>query len=51
MIPEHVDDLKTIREFRNVFEVVVQKLKADQFRLGMMSTFASKRVLKEYNLS
>ena len=34
MLPEHVDDLKTIREFRNVFEAEVQKLEADRFQLG-----------------
>ncbi|CAD6341703.1 unnamed protein product [Miscanthus lutarioriparius] len=34
MLPEHVDDLKTIREFRNVFEAEVQKLEADRYQLG-----------------
>ncbi|KAK2981349.1 hypothetical protein RJ640_013140 [Escallonia rubra] len=34
MLPEHVEDLKTIREFRNVFDVEVQKLDADRFQLG-----------------
>ena len=32
MLPEHVDDLKTIRESRNVFEAEVQKLVADRFQ-------------------
>ena len=34
MLPDHVDDLKTIREFRNVFEAEVQKLEADRLQLG-----------------
>ncbi|KAK2989437.1 hypothetical protein RJ640_018755 [Escallonia rubra] len=34
MLPEHVEDLKTIREFRNVFDAEVQKLEADGFQLG-----------------
>ncbi|KAI8012893.1 DNA-directed RNA polymerase II subunit 1 [Camellia lanceoleosa] len=34
MLPEHVEDLKTIREFRNVFDAEVQKLEADRFQLG-----------------
>uniref|UniRef100_A0A9I9D6E9 DNA-directed RNA polymerase subunit n=1 Tax=Cucumis melo TaxID=3656 RepID=A0A9I9D6E9_CUCME len=34
MLPEHVEDLKTIREFRNVFEAEVQKLEADRYQLG-----------------
>jgi hypothetical protein len=29
ILPEHVDHLKTIREFINVFEEEVQKLEAD----------------------
>jgi hypothetical protein len=29
MLTEYGDDLKIIREFRDVFEVVVQKLEAD----------------------
>ncbi|RWW08445.1 hypothetical protein GW17_00028117 [Ensete ventricosum] len=32
--PEHVEDLKTIREFRNVFDAEVQKLEADRYQLG-----------------
>ncbi|MQM10300.1 hypothetical protein Taro_043192 [Colocasia esculenta] len=35
MLPEHVEDLKTIREFRNVFDAEVQKLEADRCQLGM----------------
>ncbi|KAK3027581.1 hypothetical protein RJ639_042350 [Escallonia herrerae] len=31
---EHVEDLKTIREFRNVFDAEVQKLEAYGFQLG-----------------
>ncbi|KAH9626354.1 hypothetical protein KSS87_010048 [Heliosperma pusillum] len=34
MLKEHVDDLKTIREFRNVFDAEVQKLEADRFQLA-----------------
>ncbi|KAF3333639.1 DNA-directed RNA polymerase II subunit 1-like protein [Carex littledalei] len=34
MLPEHVEDLRTIREFRNVFDAEVQKLEADRFQLG-----------------
>ncbi|KAK3026396.1 hypothetical protein RJ639_042606 [Escallonia herrerae] len=34
LISEHVEDLKTIREFRNVFDAEVQKLKAYGFQLG-----------------
>ncbi|KAK3001446.1 hypothetical protein RJ639_022272, partial [Escallonia herrerae] len=34
MLPEHVEDLKTIREFRNVFDAEVQKLEAYGFQLG-----------------
>ncbi|RWR79266.1 DNA-directed RNA polymerase II subunit 1 [Cinnamomum micranthum f. kanehirae] len=34
ILPEHVEDLKTIREFRNVFDAEVQKLEADRFQLG-----------------
>ncbi|KAI7750930.1 hypothetical protein M8C21_003095 [Ambrosia artemisiifolia] len=34
MLPEHVEDLKTIREFRNVFDAEVQKLEADRVQLG-----------------
>eukprot|EP00268_Persea_americana_P050154 TRINITY_DN5435_c0_g1_i2.p1 TRINITY_DN5435_c0_g1~~TRINITY_DN5435_c0_g1_i2.p1 ORF type:complete len:1081 (+),score=199.01 TRINITY_DN5435_c0_g1_i2:183-3425(+) len=34
MLPEHVEDLKTIREFRNVFDAEVQKLEADRYQLG-----------------
>nr|CAD1830564.1 unnamed protein product [Ananas comosus var. bracteatus] len=34
MLPEHVDDLKSIKEFRNVFEAEVQKLEADRIQLG-----------------
>jgi DNA-directed RNA polymerase II subunit RPB1 len=29
ILPEHVDDLNTIREFINVFEAKVQKVEAD----------------------
>ncbi|KAK3012101.1 hypothetical protein RJ639_010574 [Escallonia herrerae] len=34
MLPEHVEDLKTIREFCNVFDAEVQKLEAYGFQLG-----------------
>jgi DNA-directed RNA polymerase II subunit RPB1 len=34
MLEEPVEDLKTIREFRNVFEAEVQKLDADRFQLA-----------------
>ena len=34
MLPEHVEDLKTIREFRNVFDAEVQKLEADRYQLA-----------------
>ncbi|KAA8532028.1 hypothetical protein F0562_006830 [Nyssa sinensis] len=34
MSPESVEDLKTIREFRNVFDAEVQKLEADRYQLG-----------------
>ncbi|KAL9241357.1 hypothetical protein vseg_015478 [Gypsophila vaccaria] len=34
MLKEHVDDLKTIREFRNVFDAEVQKLEADRYQLA-----------------
>ncbi|KAK1262285.1 DNA-directed RNA polymerase II subunit RPB1 [Acorus gramineus] len=34
MLPEHVEDIKTIREFRNVFDAEVQKLEADRYQLG-----------------
>ncbi|KAJ3693705.1 hypothetical protein LUZ60_009185 [Juncus effusus] len=34
MLTEHVEDLKTIREFRNVFDAEVQKLEADRYQLG-----------------
>ncbi|KQK11890.1 hypothetical protein BRADI_1g00350v3 [Brachypodium distachyon] len=34
MLPEHVDDLKTNREFRNVFEAEAEKLEADRLQLG-----------------
>lgn len=34
MLAEHVEDLKTIREFRNVFDAEVQKLEADRLQLG-----------------
>jgi DNA-directed RNA polymerase II subunit RPB1 len=33
IFPKYVDDLKTIREFKNVFEAEVQKLQADRFQL------------------
>ena len=34
MLPVHVDDLKTISEFRSVLEAEVHKLEADRFQLG-----------------
>ncbi|TKY70289.1 DNA-directed RNA polymerase II subunit 1 [Spatholobus suberectus] len=34
MLEEPVEDLKTIREFRNVFEAEVQKLEADRYQLA-----------------
>ena len=34
LLPAHVDDLKTIIEFRNVLEAEVQKLEIDRFQLG-----------------
>ncbi|GKA54599.1 DNA-directed RNA polymerase II subunit 1 [Tanacetum coccineum] len=34
MLSDHVEDLKTIREFRNVFDAEVQKLEADRVQLG-----------------
>ena len=34
MLKEHVDDLKTIREFRNVFDAEVQKLEVDRCQLA-----------------
>eukprot|EP01018_Ginkgo_biloba_P014837 Gb_33197 [translate_table: standard] len=34
MLADHVEDLKTIREFRNVFDAEVQKLEADRRQLG-----------------
>ncbi|KAK4764009.1 hypothetical protein SAY87_013447 [Trapa incisa] len=34
MLAEHIEDLKTIEEIRNVFEVEVQKLEADRYQLG-----------------
>ncbi|KAL6222224.1 hypothetical protein ACLB2K_005616 [Fragaria x ananassa] len=34
MLPEHVEDLKTIREFRNVFDAEVSKLETDRLQLG-----------------
>uniref|UniRef100_A0A803NGC0 DNA-directed RNA polymerase subunit n=1 Tax=Cannabis sativa TaxID=3483 RepID=A0A803NGC0_CANSA len=34
MLPEHIEDLKTIREFRNVFDAEVQKLETDRLQLG-----------------
>ncbi|GJN25505.1 hypothetical protein PR202_gb13340 [Eleusine coracana subsp. coracana] len=34
MLPEHVDDLKTISEFRNVLEAEFQKLEANRLQLG-----------------
>ena len=30
MLPEHVEDLKTIHEFQNVFDAEVQKLELDR---------------------
>uniref|UniRef100_A0A453DLI8 DNA-directed RNA polymerase n=1 Tax=Aegilops tauschii subsp. strangulata TaxID=200361 RepID=A0A453DLI8_AEGTS len=38
MLPDHVEDLKTIREFRNVFEAELQKLEADRLQLGQEIT-------------
>ncbi|KAG4992883.1 hypothetical protein JHK87_026340 [Glycine soja] len=35
MLQEPVEDLKTIREFRNVFEAEVQKLEADRHQLAI----------------
>lgn len=35
MLPEHVEYLKTIREFQNVFDAEVQKLESDRRQLGM----------------
>ncbi|KNA21792.1 hypothetical protein SOVF_040130 [Spinacia oleracea] len=34
MLKEHVDDLKSIREFRNVFDAEVQKLEVDRCQLA-----------------
>ncbi|WVZ51464.1 hypothetical protein U9M48_002610 [Paspalum notatum var. saurae] len=34
MLPVHVDDLRTISEFRSVLEADVQKLEADRIQLG-----------------
>lgn len=34
MLPENVEDLKSIRELRNVFDAEVQKLEADRYQLG-----------------
>ncbi|XP_042002849.1 DNA-directed RNA polymerase II subunit RPB1 [Salvia hispanica] len=34
MLPEAVEDLKTIREIRSVFDAEVQKLEADRYLLG-----------------
>ncbi|KAL1540072.1 DNA-directed RNA polymerase II subunit rpb1 [Salvia divinorum] len=34
MLPEAVEDLKTIREIRSVFDAEVQKLEADRLQLG-----------------
>uniref|UniRef100_K3ZN27 DNA-directed RNA polymerase subunit n=1 Tax=Setaria italica TaxID=4555 RepID=K3ZN27_SETIT len=34
LLPVHVDDFKTIIEFRSVLEAEVQKLEADRFQLG-----------------
>ncbi|XP_021908335.1 DNA-directed RNA polymerase II subunit 1 [Carica papaya] len=34
MLPEHVEDLRTIRELRDVFDAEYQKLEADRFQLG-----------------
>jgi DNA-directed RNA polymerase II subunit RPB1 len=33
ILPEHVNDFNTIREFINVFEAKVQKLEANRFQL------------------
>ncbi|WVZ87667.1 hypothetical protein U9M48_034272 [Paspalum notatum var. saurae] len=34
MLPEYADDLKTIQEFKNVFEAEARKLEAGRFQLG-----------------
>ncbi|WCJ32728.1 DNA-directed RNA polymerase II subunit RPB1 [Euphorbia peplus] len=34
MLPEHIEDLKNIRELRDVFDAEVQKLEADRLQLG-----------------
>nr|GMC94849.1 DNA-directed RNA polymerase II subunit 1 [Ipomoea batatas] len=34
MIPDAIDDLRTIREIRSVFDAEVQKLESDRFQLG-----------------
>ncbi|KAL8143181.1 hypothetical protein V2J09_016213 [Rumex salicifolius] len=34
MQPDHIEDLRTIREFRNVFDAEVQKLEADRCQLA-----------------
>ncbi|XVE87489.1 hypothetical protein DITRI_Ditri18aG0121500 [Diplodiscus trichospermus] len=34
MLPEHIEDLRTIQELRDVFEAEVQKLEADRYQLG-----------------
>ncbi|XP_065856882.1 DNA-directed RNA polymerase II subunit RPB1-like [Euphorbia lathyris] len=34
MLPEHIEDLKNIRELRDVFDAEVQKLEVDRLQLG-----------------
>ncbi|KAJ6774697.1 DNA-DIRECTED RNA polymerase SUBUNIT [Salix purpurea] len=34
MMPDHVEDLRNIRELRDVFDAEVQKLEADRYQLG-----------------
>ncbi|XP_075488439.1 DNA-directed RNA polymerase II subunit RPB1-like [Primulina tabacum] len=34
MVPEHVEDIRSIREIRNVFDAEVQKLEVDRYQLG-----------------
>ncbi|XP_037492745.1 DNA-directed RNA polymerase II subunit RPB1 [Jatropha curcas] len=34
MMPDHIEDLKNIRELRDVFDAEVQKLEADRYQLG-----------------
>ncbi|MBA0770004.1 hypothetical protein Gotri_018686, partial [Gossypium trilobum] len=34
MLPEHIEDLRTIQELRDVFDAEVNKLEADRYQLG-----------------